>query len=651
MLENVNSFTRFAFSIFGERIRRNKDDYSQIQRDLRKARMSISYDMYMAAAKGYALIAAIIGGLIGLALAYIIINFVGIPDNFTNLHLPPNLYWIRGYTETILTIFLFFMVAMILGGGVYVFFYIYPSMVAGDRKSKIDKMLPHAVRFMYALSKGGANIIDILKALARNEVTYGEVSKEAEMIVRYMEFFGYDLRTALLRVSEETPSDNFTELIDGLLTIIDSGGDMTRFLADKTMEYMQIAKIEQKGFLETLGLLAESYVTAFVAGPLFIIIIEVVMTLMGSGQMMALYAIIYMVIPVGSLMFVMMIYLISPSDITKAPTLKTEFSYDASDDEVVKVDPEDAEAYERYRKSKRMLALKQMLKDPLKPFREDPIKTLYVSGPLALLAVILEVVTNMSRFRADPSGVIDDYLVFAAFIALTPLVIFYERKRRQHKKIKAQVPDFLKGVASTNASGMTLVQSIEVIAKSMSGALSREIKRMWRDLEWGVSISDAFIRFANRVKMASLSRTVTLLTETMRTSGDVADTLYLSAKDTEMAEELDRERFTNMLIYVIIIYIAFLVFIGIIFIISSSFLPVMAEAGAGVESSAMAGQQGFLGSFEIETFRRIFLHASLLQGFCSGLIAGQMGEGEFLAGFKHSLIMLAIAYIAFTVFI
>ena len=650
MFENVNSFTRFAFSIFGGRLKRNKDNYIQLQTDLKKARMAISYDMYMSAAQGYSLIAGVIGGILGLILAYIIINIVGIPDNFTNLHLPASLYWIGAHMETILTLFLFLFMAMVLAAAVYIFFYIYPSLAAGDKKSKINKMLPHGVRFMYALSKGGANIIDILRALARNEDTYGEISREAEAIVKYIDFFGYDLRTALLNAGEETPSDNFRELIDGLLTIIDSGGDMTRFLGDKTMEYMQIARIEQKGFLETLALMAESYVTAFVAGPLFIIIIEVVMTLMGSGQMMALYAIIYMVIPVGSLMFVMMIFLITPSDITSAPILKTEFSYDSNNEEITDVDAEDMEAYEQYRKSKRSLAMKEMLKNPLKPFKEDPVKILFVSGPLAFIALIVGVLTNKVEFMADPVGILDDYLVLAAFIALLPLVIFFEMKRRRHKKIKAQVPGFLKGVASTNASGMTLVQSIEVIAKSTSGAIGDDIARMWRDLEWGVSIRDAFVRFANRVKMASLSRTVTLLTETMRTSGEVADTLYLSAKDTEMAEELDRERFTNMLIYVIIIYIAFFVFIGIIFIISTSFLPVMAEAGGDVASSGMSAE-GFLGAFDIDVFKRIFLHASLLQGFCSGLIAGQMGEGEFLAGIKHSLIMVLIAYVAFTVFI
>ncbi|MDY6959490.1 MAG: type II secretion system F family protein, partial [Halobacteriota archaeon] len=58
-----------------------------------------------------------------------------------------------------------------------------------------------------------------------------------------------------------------------------------------------------------------------------------------------------------------------------------------------------------------------------------------------------------------------------------------------------------------------------------------------------------------------------------------------------------------------------------------------------------------LQSFDAEFYYRIFFHAALIQGLCSGFVAGQMGEGKVLAGLKHSLIMLTIAYVIFTFFI
>ena len=69
----------------------------------------------------------------------------------------------------------------------------------------------------------------------------------------------------------------------------------------------------QKLFLDTLGLIAESYVTAMVAGPLFLIILQSIMSVIGNNaNPIFLFVIIYMMIPLGSIMFVIMISAMTP---------------------------------------------------------------------------------------------------------------------------------------------------------------------------------------------------------------------------------------------------------------------------------------------------------------------------------------------------
>ena len=50
-------------------------------------------------------------------------------------------------------------------------------------------------------------------------------------------------------------------------------------------------------------------------------------------------------------------------------------------------------------------------------------------------------------------------------------------------------------------------------------------------------------------------------------------------------------------------------------------------------------------------YNRLFFHGALIQGFTSGLIAGVMGEESVLSGLKHSVIMMTIGYILFTMFV
>jgi flagellar protein FlaJ len=178
---------------------------------------------------------------------------------------------------------------------------------------------------MFALSKSGMNIIEVFRSISSSRHTYGEVSKEVDVILRDMDYFGNDLRTALHNISELTPSNNFQDLMYNLLTVIDSGGDIPTYFRDKSEQFIIKAKFEQKGFLETLALIAESYVTAFVAGPLFIIIMGVMMSVMGSDTTIMLYAIIYMVLPVGSFMFIFMIGIMTPGA-TGEPPLNMVYS-------------------------------------------------------------------------------------------------------------------------------------------------------------------------------------------------------------------------------------------------------------------------------------------------------------------------------------
>ncbi|MEM3796615.1 MAG: hypothetical protein QXJ98_05005 [Archaeoglobaceae archaeon] len=102
-----------------------------------------------------------------------------------------------------------------------------------------------------------------------------------------------------------------------------------------------------------------------------------------------------------------------------------------------------------------------------------------------------------------------------------------------------------------------------------------------------------------------------------------------------------------MFSYVIIIYIAFFVFIGIVYVIASTFLSTLAEAAMRVQSTG--GSLAILKSVDVITYRNAFMHAAIFQGLFGGILAGVMGEGSVSAGVKHALIMVLIAYVGFSV--
>ncbi len=640
----IHKLKMTPFIILGDKMKEREEQYYNLKKELNQARMAMSYEMYLSNIIFYSVLAGLVGAILGVIVAFLVIVVIGLPDQITNLTFGPKTAWILDFKELIVGAIIFIFLTLALGGTTLILFLMYPKFRVGERKGAINRDLPAAVTFMYALSRSGMNIIELFRALSASRYTYGEVSRETEVILRDMDYFGNDLRTALHNISELTPSDKFQDLMYNLLTVIDSGGDIPSYFRDKSEQYAQSAKYEQKGFLETLALIAESYVTAFVAGPLFIIIMGVMMSVMGSDTMLSLYAIVYMVIPVGSLMFVFMIGIMTPGASGEPPLLPTQ---KLLPDEI-ELPPEDDPEFENFKsfvKSRKRLAFRKVLKDPLKSIKDKPTNILMITGPIALILLISSVFSALQA----PNFIdfIDDRIVYAIYIIIVPLAFFHEIKNFKEKRIQNQIPDFLKKLASTNETGMALRDSIALMARSKIGHLSKHIRLVWKDIDWGLDINNSLARFSNRIRTHTVVRAITLITKANESSGDVGEVLLVAARDAAFEQEMQKERSTNMLIYVMIIYISFMVFVGVVYVISTTFLTEMANAADQMAASGMQGG-GFMQEFDLNVFNRLFFHAAVIQGVCSGLIAGVMGEGSLLSGLKHSTIMLTVGFLLFT---
>lgn len=644
MFKEANRLTYIGYKLFEKDIIKNESKYFELERSLKKAMISMPPEMYIATARMFSLLFGLVGAIIGLIAAFILVKYIGVPP-FFNIRLPEPVatYWLL-YRPFVYAGLLAIGITLVLYYIGNLIFAIYPSTVISDRKSKIDRVLPHAITFMYSLSKGGMSLVQILKALADNHEVYGEVSKEASRILWEVEGLGKDLRTALAEAVETSPSENFKEFLHGLITIIDSGGDVTRYFEERAEFYFERAKQDQKSFIEFLGLMAETYITAFVAGPLFLIIIQTVMSVMGQTNEIALFSIIYLVIPIGSFMFAMLIKLLTPGDESSVPTLRERYLYMRRSSEL---DPKVKKKVEgkvnRYR-------LKKKLRNPFRLIVENPYYTFAFTVPAAIAVLIYGFMANPYAPGVDLKNWFfsyDDYIFISLIVVLAPFAIFFELGKRKMKTYMRLTPIFLSKLASANESGMPIYRAITMIAKTDTSPLKKEIAKIKADLDWGISLSDALVRFANRLKIFEISRTMALLNEALKSTGNVTEVLMISAKDATSAELLRRERMTNMFMYVIIVYIAFFVFIGIVYIISSTFLSTLAESAAKVQATGQSFQM--LQGVDVNTYRNIFMHAAVFQGIFAGMVAGVMGEGSLGAGAKHSFVMLAIAYIVFNV--
>jgi len=215
-----------------------------------------------------------------------------------------------------------YAVAMALGLGIitgtFAFFimYLYPSMIAGNRKRDIDKSLNFATQYMAILAGAEVTPEKIFKSLLTSDID-AVVKDEVAEVVKRIDIFGDDFYSALSARIKETPSKRFGDLMKGVLAVGSMGGDLRRYLHLQGKLFMRERKVDMKKQLEGLSITAEVYVSMGVVLPLILVIMLSTMSFIGGGGLNAVLWMMlttFVLIPVLSLVMLVLIDMSVPKE-------------------------------------------------------------------------------------------------------------------------------------------------------------------------------------------------------------------------------------------------------------------------------------------------------------------------------------------------
>lgn len=265
-----------------------------------------------------------------------------------------------------------------------------------------------------------------------------------------------------------------------------------------------------------------------------------------------------------------------------------------------------------------------------------------VTGVLVAFFVVLGVLSILGIFTGF--GGFIDYFVFALLSGTGVYGMYESFHVRRIQKIDAIFPDFVRDLAESRRAGMTFVKAILFASKGEYGILTPEIKKISQQVSWGGSVTEALESFAQRVNTKSIRRTITLIIEASNSGGNVADVLDVAAKDAREIKMLEAERRTNMASYVVVIYVGMFVFLAIVLILCTSFIPAMV---GGEGSQGMQGVMGGGSTTSQKEISNMFYLACLVQAFGSALVAGVFEDGRYTSSVKHIFIMVFSTWIMF----
>ncbi|WP_243684949.1 type II secretion system F family protein [Methanosarcina barkeri] len=168
-----------------------------------------------------------------------------------------------------------------------------------------------------------------------------------------------------------------------------------------------------------------------------------------------------------------------------------------------------------------------------------------------------------------------------------------------------------------------LANSLKIIADSKMGILSKELKKLKEDLSWGTSTSKALMNLENSIKTPSSSRILHILVKANESTSDLKNVLSITAKQARNDEDMKKERSSAMIVYVITIYVAFFVFLFIVYILATNFFPQTASF-----STSSQGMGGVSGYFNVEEYSMLMFHSAWYRLSLPGLLPGRWGRAR-----------------------
>ena len=286
-----------AWRMFGKFVQARRKEDPDLEESLLRAHIKLRPEEYLAVAWMNTTFAAV-GAVIAASVAALFLLFLQIPI-FTLLIM-------LGLVAAI-PIFFSYMYFF----GLPVGYHGKPASMAKKRGHKIDKKISGAMSFISAMASADVPVDVIFKELSKQTI-YGEVAREAEWITRDTELLGLDILTAIRKASQRSPSSKFQDFLQGVVTTSTSGGQLKPYFLVKAEQFEKEDRLEMRKKMETLGMLAESFVTVVVAFPLFLVVIMAIMALISKGSsgtiLVLLYVVVGLMIPLSQFGFIFVIW-------------------------------------------------------------------------------------------------------------------------------------------------------------------------------------------------------------------------------------------------------------------------------------------------------------------------------------------------------
>lgn len=275
-----------------------------------------------------------------------------------------------------------------------------------------------------------------------------------------------------------------------------------------------------------------------------------------------------------------------------------------------------------------------------------------VSGAVGTVIVLMPFLFRLyvpsQPYFIPLSQKVNNIFIFGIMIVIGfPAIVEFINFRWQ-RQVDKNIPRLLRDVTEAVRSGITLIKALEEASQRDYGPVSKELEHAISLFSLGVSLENALMTFAHRLKRPGALRFSTILVEAHQTGGKLVDVLNESVSIYSSLEEFRDEQYTNMKPYLMTMYLTTIIFLVMSFIILHQFLGPLSKAAVSTSTQSSGLLSGVL---DFNYYTSLLFWASVFESVFAGLILGKIVDRTLFAGLRHSVILVFTAFVFFNILV
>ena len=517
--------------------------------------------------------------------------------------------------------------------------YFYPVWRADQRRRQINRSLPQAVTLMYALSMGDVRPAAIFGQLGEAKDVYGTVSEEFQAIAIDASRLNTDIITAVEDAKKRTPSDELAAFLWSFQTALKASSDVQTFFKQASHEQLKRARHRQEAYIETVATWAEVYFTTVFAGSIFLLVTLTILSFTGAAVLRAVSLVVYLLLPALILTGAILIGRVD-QPFSANSTLRL------SDIPNWLRAPDETGLYGEYRRYKRRKALREELVRAPLYLKRQPVLTLILTVPVALVVAGLGWLTDPGGVTPTAKAPIQASITLLIVPALVPsvgLMAAYELNRHQYAGFHRRFPGVLRLIASASESGIRFVDALELATERQSGQLNKHFERLISDIRLTNNVTGALYRLADAMLLTQVDRIVYTVVNTITTTPNYGAVFDIMATESEARRQRTIDRQQALQPYAFLLIIGILVFLFMTIVFDQVFFPLVSGVSGDLPAGISKAPTETLSALSVALF-----HSMVILTVGNSLLVGRLIEGSVLGGLKYANALLVIVTLTYT---